>query len=153
MSARPFRRSVQHAQNENDTPTSKQAPRKNQPPTRKFSRSLSSPLPNVPTFLPPARDERLCEPKYAAAVGVFYTGEPAGETDPDKWPPTAHVLVAGGIVPTGGDGDVGGQLLQYTATDTVDILREDGIDEVTGEVRGYERWLKKNGSSSLPDAW
>lgn len=83
------------------------------------------------TFLPTPK--RLCEPKYAAAVGVFYTGEAAGETDPDKWPPTAHVLVAGGIVPTGGGDDGGGQL-QYTATDTVDILREDGIDEVTGEV-------------------
>eukprot|EP00752_Nemacystus_decipiens_P013002 g11503.t2 len=76
-------------------------------------------------------DLRLCEPKYAAAVGVFYTGEAAGETDPDKWPPTAHVLVAGGIVPMGDAGDVGG----YTATDTVDILREDGIDEVTGEAK------------------
>lgn len=65
-------------------------------------------------------------------MGVFYTGEAAGETDPTKWPPTAHVLVAGGIVPTGGED--GARQLQYTATDTVDILREDGFDDVTGEV-------------------
>lgn len=75
-------------------------------------------------------------------MGVFYTGEAAGETDPDSWPPTAHVLVAGGIVPTGGDADDGnggggGQRQQYTATDTVDILREDGIDSGTGEVHVY----------------
>eukprot|EP00903_Cladosiphon_okamuranus_P013103 g12222.t1 len=77
---------------------------------------------------------RLCEPKYATAVGVFYTGEAAGETNPDKWPPTAHVLVAGGIVPMGGRDDGVGQL-QYTATATVDILREDGIDGVTGKAK------------------
>lgn len=90
---------------------------------------LSVNPPGLPS--PFVQCRRLCEPKYAATVGVFYTGEAADEKDAEKWPPTAHVLVAGGIVPTGGDG---GGAQQYTATDTVDILREDGIDDVTGEV-------------------
>lgn len=74
----------------------------------------------------PPTHTRLCEPKYAATVGVFYTGTD-DDGDPSSWSPTAHVLVAGGIVPSGDGG-------QYMATDTVDILREDGIDTVTGEV-------------------
>ncbi|CAN0128042.1 unnamed protein product [Ectocarpus fasciculatus] len=80
------------------------------------------------SLLPPDA-VRLCEPKYAATVGVFFTGSP-DEGDPSAWAPTAHVLVAGGIIPTGG-GEGGGQ---YTATSTVDIFRDDGIDEATGEV-------------------
>lgn len=58
---------------------------------------------------------------------MFYTGAP-DSGDPSDWAPTAHVLVAGGIVPLSES--------QYTATDTVDILREDGIDSVTGKVGG-----------------
>lgn len=70
---------------------------------------------------------RLCQPKYAAAVGVFYTGT-KDDGDPSSWSDTAHVLVAGGIIPTAEGG-------QYTASDTVDIFREDGIDSATGKVR------------------
>ncbi|CAN0152531.1 unnamed protein product, partial [Ectocarpus sp. 12 AP-2014] len=81
------------------------------------------------SLLPPDA-VRLCEPKYAATVGVFFTGSP-DEGDPSAWAPTAHVLVAGGIIPTGG-GEGGGQ---YTATSTVDIFRHDGIDEATGEAK------------------
>ncbi len=68
-------------------------------------------------------------------MGVFFTGV-VDETDSDQWPPTAHVLVAGGIVPTGDPqlGGAGGGVQQYTATATVDILREDGFDAVTGQV-------------------
>lgn len=66
---------------------------------------------------------------------MFYTGT-EDNGDPSSWSPTAHVLVAGGIVPSGDGG-------QYMATDTVDILREDGIDTVTGEVWYHCRpmWL------------
>lgn len=67
----------------------------------------------------------MCEPKYAATLGVFYTGAP-DDGNPSRWSPTAHVMVAGGIIPTS-EG-------QYTATDTVDIFREEGIDPATGKV-------------------
>lgn len=80
----------------------------------------------TPSPVPPPLS-RLCEPKYAATVGVFFTGT-ADNGDPYSWSPTAQVLVAGGIVPSGGGS-------QYMATDTVDIFREDGLDDVTGEVR------------------
>ncbi|KAG5188059.1 hypothetical protein JKP88DRAFT_262389 [Tribonema minus] len=60
----------------------------------------------------------LCEPKYAATTGVFWTGEPdQGMGGP--WAQTPHVVVAGGIVSVG-EG-------MYRATDTIDILREEGV--------------------------
>lgn len=63
-------------------------------------------------------------------MGVFYVGSP-DDGDPSSWSPTAYIMVAGGIVPTGQG--------QYTATDTVDIFREDGIDPQTGKVGGETR--------------
>ncbi|CAM9866959.1 unnamed protein product, partial [Choristocarpus tenellus] len=67
---------------------------------------------------------RLNEPKYATSVGVFWTG---GKDTSDNWSPTPHVLVAGGIIALGDPG-------QYTSTATVDILREEGVDPVSGKV-------------------
>lgn len=85
------------------------------------------------------RSCRVCEPKYAATVGVFYTGAPddGDDGDPEHWSPTAHVMVVGGIIPTTGG--------QYTATDTVDILREEGVDPITGQVSVHRVYSSEGG--------
>jgi hypothetical protein len=73
------------------------------------------------------RGVKLSEPKYAAGIGVMWTGK---KDDGPQWADTPHILVAGGIVASSwGEG-------LFRASETVDIVREeykrtDGTMEVS----------------------